>query len=68
MKLMSSQLLAFWQIHENRSVHGAARKLGLTQTAITQRLKVLETELKVSLFTRTRRGMEITPEIGRAHV
>lgn len=60
MKLISPQLEAFWLIQQTGSVHEASRKLGLSQTAVTQRLKSLEEQLKVSLFMRSRQGMKIT--------
>jgi LysR family transcriptional regulator, chromosome initiation inhibitor len=62
MSLLSPQLQAFIAICENKTVHAAADRLHLTQTAVTQRIRVLENQLKVSLFTRTRRGMIPTPE------
>ena len=46
-------------------MHAAARHLLLTQTAVTQRLQVLEAELGASLFLRSRRGMTLT-ESGEA--
>lgn len=62
MSLLDPQLQAFLQIASQGTVHAAAQELCLTQTAVTQRLKGLEQKLDVSLFTRSRRGMLITPE------
>ena len=62
MSLHNKNLQAFKAIVVNRSVHGAAKELFITQTAVTQRLKALEEHLKVSLFERSRRGMLLTPE------
>lgn len=62
MSLLSPQLLAFAAVAEHKTVHAAADAIHLTQTAVTQRIRTLEHNLKVSLFTRTRRGMTLTPE------
>jgi LysR family transcriptional regulator, chromosome initiation inhibitor len=43
-------------------VHGAAREIGLTQTGVTQRIRALERELGVTVFTRSRSGMRLTAE------
>ena len=62
MSLLSPQLLAFIKIAENKTVHGAAAELFLTQTAVTQRIRSLEQSLKTTLFIRTRKGMLLTQE------
>lgn len=62
MILLPKSLQAFQEIARHQSVKGAAKALFLTQTAMTQRLKALEQELKVSLFERSRRGMLLTRE------
>ncbi len=62
MSLLSPQLIAFMAVVEYKTVHRAAEAINLTQTAVTSRLRNLEARLKTSLFTRTRRGMELTPE------
>lgn len=62
MSLLNSQLVAFEKIVECKTVHGAAKALHLTQTAITQRLRALEQKLKTTLFIRTRSGMRLTSE------
>ncbi len=62
MSLLSPQLQAFIAIAKCKTVHGAADVVHLTQTAVTQRIRTLEAKLKTSLFTRTRRGMLLTPE------
>lgn len=67
MKLLSAQLQAFAEVARVGTVHGAARRLGLTQTAVTQRLQALERDLDASLFTRSRRGMQLT-DAGQALV
>jgi len=62
MSLLSPQLEAFVAITKYQTVHAAAVDLHITQTAVTQRLRGLETRLKTTLFIRTRRGMILTPE------
>ena len=60
LKLLSQNLQAFTLISRLGTVHAAARQLGLAQTAVTQRLKILEADLNATLFTRSRRGMTLT--------
>ncbi len=62
MSLLGPQLEAFISITETKTVHGAASRLHLTQTAVTQRIRSLETRLKTTLFIRSRRGMVLTSE------
>src|SRR5665213_438142 len=62
MILLNPGLNAFKAIAETGSVHAAARSLGLTQTAVTQRLKGLESHLRLTLFLRSRRGMSLTSD------
>jgi len=62
MSLLSPQLIAFMAIVKYKTVHGAAQTIHLTQTAVTQRIRALEAQLKVTLFIRTRRGMVLTQE------
>ncbi len=62
MTLLHPGLRAFLAIVESGTVHAAAGLLGLTQTAVTQRLKGLESELSLTLFLRSRRGMALTAE------
>ena len=62
MSLLGPQLEAFVAITRYHTVHAAAADLHLTQTAVTQRIRALETKLRTTLFTRTRRGMLLTPE------
>lgn len=54
------QLKYFSEIHRTGSVSLAAENLGLTQPALTQQIALLERELKVRLFERSRRGMAVT--------
>ena len=63
--MLLAQVEAFLTVAERRSVSEAATVLFVTQPALTTRLKKLEQELGVALFTRTPRGMRLTAE-GRA--
>ena len=60
--IMHPNILAFMTIAECGTVSAAAKKLGLTQTAATQRIKALEKQLGFSLFLRSRTGMKLTEE------
>ncbi len=62
MSLLSPQLEAFMTIARHKTVHSAARELHMTQTAVTQRIRMLESRLGTTLFIRTRRGMMLTTE------
>ncbi len=62
MSLLGPQLDAFLAVTKHKTVHGAARVIHLTQTAVTQRIRTLERMLKTTLFIRTRRGMLLTQE------
>jgi LysR family transcriptional regulator (chromosome initiation inhibitor) len=62
MILINQNIEAFMVVAELGSVSAAARRLGLTQTGVTQRIKALEREVKIALFTRSRSGMRLTPE------
>ncbi len=44
------------------SVRGAAERLGVNASTVTRRLDALEARLGVMLFTRSQRGLQITPE------
>ncbi len=48
-------------LHEERSFVRAAEALGLSQPALTARLRRMEEQLEVRLFDRGRRGAEPTP-------
>ena len=63
--MLLSQVEAFLTVAERRSVSAASAALYVTQPALTTRIKKLERELGVELFTRTPRGMRLTAE-GRA--
>ncbi|MCC8126498.1 MAG: LysR family transcriptional regulator [Clostridiales bacterium] len=57
LKLMESILM----IHEEKSITRASEKLFVTQSALSQQLQKLETELGTPLFTRTRSDWRPTP-------
>ncbi|MDP3561946.1 MAG: LysR family transcriptional regulator [Legionellaceae bacterium] len=60
--MIDPHLHAFQAIVKQGTVHAAASMIHLTQTAVTQRIKALEQKLGTTLFIRSRRGMELTPE------
>ncbi|HEX4340807.1 MAG TPA: LysR family transcriptional regulator [Polyangiaceae bacterium] len=53
---------SFLAVFHERSLSGAARALSLTQPTIGRHVDVLEEALGVSLFTRSRSGLEATAE------
>jgi LysR family transcriptional regulator (chromosome initiation inhibitor) len=63
MLILRNPLLdAFEAVARLGTAHAAADELKVTQTAITQRIKSLETGLSMTLFLRSRRGMALTDE------
>jgi LysR family transcriptional regulator, nitrogen assimilation regulatory protein len=54
------RLKYFQRTAEEGSITRAARLLGIGQPALTRQLQLLEEDLGVALFTRTRRGVELT--------
>ncbi|WP_413291074.1 LysR family transcriptional regulator [Bdellovibrio sp. HCB337] len=62
MSLLSPPLKAFLAVVDKTTVMGAAESLGIVQTAVTQRIRSLESELGVTLFIRSRKGMALTTE------
>lgn len=62
MILLDPHLSTFQIVSDMGTVHAAAAALHLTQTAVTQRIHVLESRLKTTLFIRSRRGMRLTSE------
>jgi len=62
MMIAQSQLPTFVTVAELLNLSAAAKKLGITQTGATQRIKSLEQSLGVTLFTRSRSGMRLTEE------
>ena len=62
-----ASLAAFEQVAEHRSLTYAAHALGVTPAALSQTIKKLETRLKVRLFDRTTRSVNLT-EAGRIYL
>jgi DNA-binding transcriptional LysR family regulator len=62
MLIAHSQLPTFMAVAELLNLSAAARKLGITQTGATQRIKALEQSFGATLFTRSRSGMRLTEE------
>lgn len=62
MILLSSNVEAFLAVVECGTVSAAGIKLGLTQTAVTQRIRLFEDQVGTSLFTRSKSGMRLTDE------
>ena len=58
-------LAAFEAVARHRSFTKAAKELFLTHSAVSQRVAQLEKHLKVRLFVRSTRGVELTPEGAR---
>ena len=56
-----NQIKAIIAIAETGSIRGAARKLGLSQPALSKNLLATEQELGVQLVNRTSRGVNLTP-------
>lgn len=52
----------FYHVAECGSLSGAARRLLCNQPNLTREIRNLESELGCSLFTRTNRGMRLTPD------
>lgn len=62
MSLLLPDLEAFMAVIKFKSVQEASRNIGLTQTAVTQRIRSLEKKLGTTLFIRSRQGMSLTSE------
>ena len=62
MSISNLGLDALEAIAEAGTIVLASKKLGVTQTALTQRIKSLEADIGESLFIRSRKGMKLTPE------
>lgn len=62
LSLLNPQLEVFLAVAKNKSMHGAAKAIHLSQTAVTKRIKALENRLQTTLFIRTRHGVKLTPD------
>ena len=58
------QLLAFLAVGRSGNFSGAARELGISRSAVSQSIRQLEEELRVTLVARTTRSVSLT-EAGR---
>ena len=56
------RLKYFLRIAEDGSITRAASSLGIAQPALSRQIRLLEEDLGVALFRRTRRGVELTEE------
>ncbi len=59
-KVSSHQIAAFTQVARERSFSKAAKKLNITQSAVTQHISNLEKVIGTRLFIRRRSGLELT--------
>ena len=50
------------ELAENGNITKTAEKLFVTQAALSKRIKAIEEELGVTLFTRSHYGVHLTPE------
>ena len=62
MRLDFLGLQAFLAIADRGSFHRAAAHLGITQTALSHRIRKFEEQLRARLLTRTTRQVTLTPE------
>jgi len=60
--LKNPLLIAFEKVVEFKTVHAAAEYLHLTQAALTKRIRLLESQMSLTLFLRSRSGMVLTLE------
>lgn len=61
-KLLEPELLSvFCTVCESKQLNLAAKKLGITTSAVSQALKKLETQLKTDLFYHHQRPLKLTP-------
>ncbi len=54
-------LKTFLAVVRTRNVTRAAQEVNLAQSSVSDQIQALETELGASLFTRARRGLDLTP-------
>lgn len=65
MFLSSGQLDAFYAVAQTLHFSKAATQLNITQSALSQRVLALEEDLGVTLFLRSRSGIQLTEEAQR---
>ncbi len=61
MNISSDNIQAFLEVTRKKNISRAAESLGLTQAALSIRIRKLEEELEKTLFLRSRTGIELTP-------
>ena len=72
--MVDPKLHSLMKVVETGSFTRAAEQLSLTQPAVSQHIRSLESELNVRIFERTNNELHVTHEgemvikIGRAHV
>ena len=59
---MDKRIKYFMIVAEERNLHRAALRLHISQPPLTRQIKALEKDLGVQLFTRTAKGVDLTPE------
>ena len=59
-KMLSNKLYTFLEVAESASASVAAKKLNLTQPAVSQQLRALEQELGTKLYVRSEKGIILT--------
>lgn len=62
LKIDPRAVSTFWKVCETGSISGAARALNLSQPSVSNTIALLEHRLGVTLFTRSRSGIVLTPE------
>lgn len=60
--MMDAKLETLLKVNETRNFTRAAKLLSLTQPAVSQHIRQLEHDLKVSLFIRGEGALKLTPE------
>lgn len=60
MEIFSKKIQYFLMCANERSVRGAARRLGVTPAALSTAISGLEKELALELFHRNNRGLTLT--------
>ena len=57
-----SQYKIFYEVAKAGNISKAAKELYISQPAISKAISKLEDSLQVTLFTRSSRGVQLTPE------